>query len=605
MGYQNTRVCDVIDAVQQGTLVLPAIQRNFVWDEERICGLFDSLMKGYPVGAFLYWTVGPGEFEEFVFNSFISDLDKESGVFRGPEIKDYAPGIEGVLDGQQRITSLLVGLTGSYTSKVSKARKVDGKNPKRYLSVNLLKTVDSSPTDDYELAFLSDYELEHGYDPDGSGVKRFWAKISEVAQLDAGEIYSYVSNKLPGDMTKGDVDSAMSVATALATAVNGTDALSYYVAGPKRKLTDVVEIFERVNSRGQSLTGTDLMLSMASVTAGQDMQRQIDEAIKKVAAATGDDGFVPDKAFILTAGLMAIGAKSISTTARENYKPKMVKRLYDNWQEIVDSICNAAVYVSELGFNGKKIRKTYMHPIAYYFYKRGDSIDAKKWCSSTKAEAKADRKNITQWLLRAQIKQIFVEGSGATLLSIRDTMDKAFANAKSQSDLCFPLEQLRDNAGARSLEITEDDVNNVLEYKSSNPTTYPLLVVLLSGSAGNTYEIDHMWPQATMRNASKIRKLAPNIDDVEITFYQQTYDRIENLQLLLKTPNQEKSEDPFDVWAMQAFDTDQARSDYYQRALVPKHVSLEFANYREFFSERKRLLREKMITSFDVKPYED
>ena len=38
-------------------LILPSIQRKFVWNEEKICQLFDSIMRKYPIGQFLIWNV--------------------------------------------------------------------------------------------------------------------------------------------------------------------------------------------------------------------------------------------------------------------------------------------------------------------------------------------------------------------------------------------------------------------------------------------------------------------------------------------------------------------------------------------------------------------
>ena len=56
--YQTgNTISATLDAVHRHDLVLPAIQREFVWRPEQICRLFDSLMQGYPFGTFLYWRV--------------------------------------------------------------------------------------------------------------------------------------------------------------------------------------------------------------------------------------------------------------------------------------------------------------------------------------------------------------------------------------------------------------------------------------------------------------------------------------------------------------------------------------------------------------------
>ena len=46
-----------IQRIQEKEYVLPAIQREFVWPTDRIERLFDSLMRDYPIGSFLFWEV--------------------------------------------------------------------------------------------------------------------------------------------------------------------------------------------------------------------------------------------------------------------------------------------------------------------------------------------------------------------------------------------------------------------------------------------------------------------------------------------------------------------------------------------------------------------
>ena len=51
-------VAKVLEGVHNSEYVPPAIQREFVWKTDQIRALFDSLMRGYPIGAFVFWKVG-------------------------------------------------------------------------------------------------------------------------------------------------------------------------------------------------------------------------------------------------------------------------------------------------------------------------------------------------------------------------------------------------------------------------------------------------------------------------------------------------------------------------------------------------------------------
>jgi hypothetical protein len=84
----------LIDAVSAGTVRIPAFQRGFVWDGERVAFFMDSLYKGYPFGSILLWRTR-------------SQLNHERnlGPF-GLQDRDVEYPIDYVLDGQQRLTSL-------------------------------------------------------------------------------------------------------------------------------------------------------------------------------------------------------------------------------------------------------------------------------------------------------------------------------------------------------------------------------------------------------------------------------------------------------------------------------------------------------------------
>ena len=71
---QAVPVAKLLKGVHNSEYVLPAIQREFVWDTDQICKLFDSLMRGYPIGSFLFWKVSPEEAVKYTFYDFITDI---------------------------------------------------------------------------------------------------------------------------------------------------------------------------------------------------------------------------------------------------------------------------------------------------------------------------------------------------------------------------------------------------------------------------------------------------------------------------------------------------------------------------------------------------
>ena len=85
----------LVDAVKAGTLTLPDLQRPFVWPATKVRDLMDSLFRGYPVGELMFWNQ-PGDEKAGAIG-----IDSKSQMSK-----------QQIVDGQQRITSLFVTVTG-------------------------------------------------------------------------------------------------------------------------------------------------------------------------------------------------------------------------------------------------------------------------------------------------------------------------------------------------------------------------------------------------------------------------------------------------------------------------------------------------------------
>lgn len=100
------------DENANGGFWLPNIQRAFVWKEEQITKLFDSILREYPIGTLLVWKTK----DQVKRRKFIDNY------FDGIRILDYYHTINDktkmlVLDGQQRLQSLYIALKGSFNSR--------------------------------------------------------------------------------------------------------------------------------------------------------------------------------------------------------------------------------------------------------------------------------------------------------------------------------------------------------------------------------------------------------------------------------------------------------------------------------------------------------
>lgn len=98
-----------IERVLQGQLRIPAFQRGFVWDSERVAYLMDSIYKGYPFGSLILWRTTTQLRSE-----------RNLGPFELPT-RDPAYPVDYVLDGQQRLTSVF----GVFQTELSPIQDAD------------------------------------------------------------------------------------------------------------------------------------------------------------------------------------------------------------------------------------------------------------------------------------------------------------------------------------------------------------------------------------------------------------------------------------------------------------------------------------------------
>jgi hypothetical protein len=105
-------IITLLNQIKSGEIVLPAIQRDFVWDTHRIAILLDSILRGYPVGIVLLWET----YAEIPFRRFVQEYQPEGKHTFHDNRKRHK--LKVVLDGQQRLQSLFVALYGSHDGQL-------------------------------------------------------------------------------------------------------------------------------------------------------------------------------------------------------------------------------------------------------------------------------------------------------------------------------------------------------------------------------------------------------------------------------------------------------------------------------------------------------
>src|ERR1700730_8166295 len=175
-------VTKVLDRIHDRSYVLPAIQREFVWSTDQIRRLFDSLLRGYPIGSFLFWNVEASLAGQFRFYDFLTDYHERSHPYAAPVAIPKGRGVVAILDGQQRLTSLNIGLYGSHAERQPRkwASNPDA-YPKKRLYLDLAGRAVERDSDlglAYGFRFLTDAEAK----PSDGNPDR-WFRVGNVLGL--------------------------------------------------------------------------------------------------------------------------------------------------------------------------------------------------------------------------------------------------------------------------------------------------------------------------------------------------------------------------------------------------------------------------------------
>lgn len=99
----NEGITHLIRQLSEGKYLVPTFQRFFVWNPEHIRDLWDSIYHCYPIGSILYWKTRVRLHVHRKIGGFM--IPQDEGMDRRRRFY--------ILDGQQRLTSLLVSFNGS------------------------------------------------------------------------------------------------------------------------------------------------------------------------------------------------------------------------------------------------------------------------------------------------------------------------------------------------------------------------------------------------------------------------------------------------------------------------------------------------------------
>jgi hypothetical protein len=567
---------ETLDAIGGNKFVLPAIQREFVWKPEQIARLFDSLMQGYPFGTFLYWRVDESNSSHYKFYSFVCNYHERDNPHcpQLPVFHDTA--LTAVLDGQQRLTALNIGLRGSMAWRLPyKWKNNPNAYPKRHLYLDLLAEHGDGGDggENYRFEFLTEERVASA-SPD-----ECWFKVCDILGMQSGpSMLAWLNERLDQDQTTR----AFTTLDQLFQVVHNKNLISFYEE-KSQNLEKVLNIFIRMNSGGTVLSYSDLLLSIAVAQWSGDARQEIHDLVDEL-NATGD-GFDFSKDLVLKAGLMLADIGSVGFKV-ENFNRENMEILEQRWPDIKRSLKTAVQVIASFGFTEKTLRAdSALLPIAYYVCHRG--LDSQYVSKSGFA---SDRQEIRTWLIRSLLKASGIWGSGldTLLTALREVLS-------THADSGFPAEELQSAMAKRgkSLYFDEDEIAELVEMPYGDKRLFSLMTLLFPfvDVTNHHFHIDHVFPKARF-TPTKLRKSGVSEDDID--GYREMMNLLPNLQLLEGAENIEKQAAMPASWIESAHPSPQARTNYCQNHLLGE-VPASITDFGEFYAARQDALRSRII----------
>lgn len=594
--YSDQTIVAALEAIQRRRFVLPAIQREFVWGPDQICTLFDSLMRGYPVGSLLYWDVREESSANFRWYGFVRDYH-EYDAPDCPRLDDLpSEDRVAVLDGQQRLTALNIGLRGSYAERARYQRV--GK-PDSYPTKRLFLDIcaEPRPADDrkeglsYRFAFLEPEEADartSAVSLDGEKLaEEHWFPVPRILELDSEDFGAQVHEYLV-EHELGNHRHAFRALNGLAQMTFKERHLSFFTV-ENQDLDRVLDIFIRVNSQGEPLSKSDLLMSIATAQwKGRDAREEIPTTVARINGISPGFAFTRDN--VLKAGLVLAGFQEIGFRARTFTRPNM-ERLEEAWDDVTRTLYRSVELLASFGLSEHSIAANMVIiPVAYYMHARG--LDDSYLSSAAEAE---DRQRVRDWVIRSLLQPgVFGSGLDTLLGRLRRAIDE-------HGDEGFPSEAIESEMSAlgKSLNFSEGTVDGLIDTRYGRPIVVPLLSILYSHiSMRDRHHVDHVFPQALLKHAS-LRRAGLGEEEIE-RISRECRDGLANLQLLPGPENIGKSDKLPLEWATRQY-PGSALSGYLEQNDMLDLPS-EPSGFVEFYDARRARLRERLLAVLSRPP---
>lgn len=567
--YEDMSVIEALKYVKNRNMLLPDIQRKYVWNPTDIEYLFESVVDGYPVGTCIMWKTTRKKLNETKPNLyyFIREYSKDkSENEKAPEFFSDETDYYIVLDGQQRLTSFNIALYGFYKS-FRGGRGYSKNNPDDWFTRELYYNLDyyickeEEADDEYpqkRFSFLTTDEASSGN----------WYKVKQLLVFD--NLASYIKDLINSGYSEEVYNDLSTLFQRLHEASN-TGLIHYYCI-VENDYDEALDVFVRVNSTGKKLSKSDLIFSTL-IDGWKEGKENIDNLLKTMNSKCKGGSFCFSREYLMRLALVLVDAAT--NLKIQSLTKKTVLEIRKNWDNIKSAAERMAQVISDIGLSDATLTSyNATVPIVYYLYKGGklDSTDAKK--------------EVRKFLSVAMAKRLFGVASNRALNSTRTALQKINCSKTAFSLSLFKEVTL---TAGRSFKVTKDDIDYWLDTYEKGQNTYVLLAMLYPHLKLNQVDFhqDHCHPHVGFET----RRIKPlNLSEEKIKDWQRKRNLLPNLQFLEGSENERKNKTPLIDWINQGNTIE----------YCPQGISFELKDFDDFFKERRILVKKQLFELFDL-----
>ena len=559
---------------------LPAIQRPYVWNADQVITLIDSLMKGYPISSFMFWAVDEDLKRDLKIYNFIENW--KPGM-QNPTASTDGREVTLVLDGQQRITSLLIALRGTFAEK---AKYKHRSNADAWSEMTLYLDLLQDPVGDYEEEDTDlgvSYGLRFHALPPRNDHRHHWFRLGDMlnyrTEAKLEDLIEATLAKLHHGVTAFERELVTSSLRRLHEVIWADEVINYYTE-TSRSLDRVLDIFVRANDAGTKLSKSDLMMSMITSRWENGSARDaMANFVDHINAALGHENKIT-KDFVLKACLVLCDFDVKYNVS--NFTSQSIAEIERQWPVVKDAIERTFRFLNGIGITAENLTSlNAVLPIAWFLFHTPNV--------TLRGSSEFDRHNAEaaqRWLINSLLMGVFAGTSDRTISVARSTLKEARQTSRN-----FPEAQLYHALaiGGRMTRLDERAIEDLLELGYGKPKTFLALSLLYDQLDGNgtVYHVDHIIPKA---RAERRVLMGMNLPEQRIREITGCVNRLGNLQLLPSQENLEKSDLPFDSWITSRSD------DYRARHLIEDAPDLWMPTMLpEFVRSREQLIRQRLV----------